>query len=586
MKNIFVKRLTFIFGIISILCGGGPVMAASPPGDVIGKVIVGYQGWFSGQNDGSPNGNWSHYSNNGLAPGSNNCVLVSWPDVRDYTTTYQTTFANLGNGQPAKLPSPWDQQTVTVHFQWMQQNGIDGAALQRFASWTTPGSTRKAQDDGIAARVKTAAEATGRNFFIMYDMSGTGNVTNDWQTTIVNTLHLTSSSSYAMQNGKPVVCLWGVCKTGRGSNTDWINTINGLTAQGCYVIGGVLHDWTSSTSSNGVVYTACDAIQPWMVGVIGTIAQADATYTGHIVPDMAYCSSHGLDYQMAVLPGDNSARQRLHGDLMWEQFYNAVRGGVNGIYISMFDEYNEGNQIAKTAEDSSMIPANATGGLALGLNEDGTACSSDYYLRLTGDGGKMLKGQIALTNVRPTPPTPATGARFYQDTLYGGTASQALPAGSYTQSQLAALGVPDNWASSVVVATGWTVTMYSSNNFTGTSWMLTTNMPTFTTLIPNANDQMTSCRVANGDVVFYQNTQYGGTASQGLPVGNYTTSQLAAKGMPNEWASSVRVPAGRTVIMYASDNFAGTSWTRTSDTPDFTILSPNANDQVSSVKVQ
>jgi len=128
--------------------------------------------------------------------------------------------------------------------------------------------------------------------------------------------------------------------------------------------------------------------------------------------------------------------------------------------------------------------------------------------------------------------------------------------------------------------------MYSSNNFTGTTWTLSTNMPTFTTLIPNANDQMTSCRVANGDVTFYQNTQYGGTASQGLPVGNYTTSQLAAKGMPNEWASSVRIPAGRTVIMYASDNFTGTSWTITSDTPDFTILSPNANDQVSSVKVQ
>jgi hypothetical protein len=43
------------------------------------------------------------------------------------------------------------------------------------------------------------------------------------------------------------------------------------------------------------------------------------------------------------------------------------------------------------------------------LDQDGTACSADYYLRLTNDGGRMLKGQIALTNVRPTPPEPTSG---------------------------------------------------------------------------------------------------------------------------------------------------------------------------------
>jgi hypothetical protein len=87
-------------------------------------------------------------------------------------------------------------------------------------------------------------------------------------------------------------------------------------------------------------------------------------------------------------------------------------------------------------------------------------------------------------------------------------------------------------------------------------------------------------------VTFYQDYNYGGTASQVLPVGTYTTAQLAARGMPNDWASSVRVSSGRTVIMYANDNFTGQSWTRTADTPNFGSLSPNANDMVSSVKVQ
>jgi hypothetical protein len=77
----------------------------------------------------------------------------------------------------------------------------------------------------------------------------------------------------------------------------------------------------------------------------------------------------------------------------------------------MFDEYNEGNQIAKTAETAAFLPSNSG---MLALDEDGTPCSADYYLRLTADGGRMLKRQIALTPTRPTQPvaggtTPGTG---------------------------------------------------------------------------------------------------------------------------------------------------------------------------------
>jgi hypothetical protein len=87
-------------------------------------------------------------------------------------------------------------------------------------------------------------------------------------------------------------------------------------------------------------------------------------------------------------------------------------------------------------------------------------------------------------------------------------------------------------------------------------------------------------------VVLYQHTNYGGTASQTLAKGTYTLAQLQAKGVANDWASSMKVPSGWTVILYQHNNFTGTSWTRTSDTPDFTVLSPNANDQLSSLKIQ
>jgi len=92
--------------------------------------------------------------------------------------------------------------------------------------------------------------------------------------------------------------------------------------------------------------------------------------------------------------------------------------------------------------------------------------------------------------------------------------------------------------------------------------------------------------VSGAGVIFYQDTNYGGAAGQSLAKGTYTLAQLAAKGVPNDWASSVRIPAGWTVIIYANDNFSGTSWTRTADTPDFTVLNPNANDQMSSCKIQ
>jgi hypothetical protein len=160
-------------------------------------------------------------------------------------------------------------------------------------------------------------------------------------------------------------------------------------------------------------------ISPWMVGRIGSAADSDSFYTNVNVGDQSYCNSNGIDYQPCVLPGDLSASQRVHGNFMWEQFYNMVRVGAQGIYISMFDEYGEGNQILNTAATQAGVPTNS--GLQ-SLDQDGTACSADYYLRLTNDGGRMLKGQIALTNVRPTAPVPVVSG----EGPYGGSAA-AVP---------------------------------------------------------------------------------------------------------------------------------------------------------------
>jgi chitodextrinase len=380
--------------------------AASPAGDVVGKITVGYQGWFAATGDGAPINGWWHWSQNwGAPPSPNNTNIVAWPDMREYTRTYQTAYQNLGNGQPATLFSSYDQQTVDTHFLWMQQNGCDTAALQRFNPTGGEGPTR----DAMAVKVRSAAESHGRKFYIMYDVTDWLSFQDDIKADWLNKMKaMTSSSAYARQNGKPVVCIWGFgfSEPSRPfTPPPCLEVINWFKSQGCYVIGGVPTYWRTGVNDSRPgfqdVYRAFDMLSPWMVGRISDVNGSDDFYNRLTVPDQADCNARGVDYQPCVMPGDIGGHHRAHGDFMWRQFYNVIRAGAQGIYISMFDEYNEGNQIAKTAETQATIPV---GSGFLGLDEDGTACSSDYYLRLTADGGRMLKGQLALTATRPTPP--------------------------------------------------------------------------------------------------------------------------------------------------------------------------------------
>ena len=336
--------------------------------------------------------------------------------MRQYGAGYPTAFANFGNGQPARLFSSYDQKTVNTHFRWMAENAIDTAALQRFDPYSGTGFTIGGEGptrNDLAIKVMNAAQTYGIKVYIMYDVSGWNSnampaqIEYDWTNVMVQ-LHITNSPMYAMQDGKPVVCIWGFGFN--DPNHPWdaptcASVINWFKSQGCYVIGGVPTWWRTGVSdsrSNFLsAYGAFNMISPWMVGRIGNANDSDNFYNNPELGDQAYCNSNGIDYQPCVLPGDTG--QRAHGDFMWHQFYNMTRLGCQGIYISMFDEFNEGNQIACTAEDASMEPVGSSS-LYFTLDQDGTHCSSDYYLRLTGDGGNMFKGQTPLTTTRPTQP--------------------------------------------------------------------------------------------------------------------------------------------------------------------------------------
>jgi hypothetical protein len=87
----------------------------------------------------------------------------------------------------------------------------------------------------------------------------------------------------------------------------------------------------------------------------------------------------------------------------------------------------------------------------------------------------------------------------------------------------------------------------------------------------------------SGVVTVYQDCNYGGTAA-GLPLGDYTMAQLASRGIPNDWTSSLRVSAGYEIVVYQDDNFAGASQTFRAD--DACLVDNSINDWVTSLRVR
>ena len=89
----------------------------------------------------------------------------------------------------------------------------------------------------------------------------------------------------------------------------------------------------------------------------------------------------------------------------------------------------------------------------------------------------------------------------------------------------------------------------------------------------------TSTPVPGAGVIFYQDINYGGTASGAKAIGNYAT--LPAD-VPNDWMSSLKVPAGWVVDSYVDANFGGAVCTFTADT---SWVGTACNDVMTSFKI-
>jgi hypothetical protein len=387
------------------------------------KMLLGYQGWFVCPGDGSAVNAWVHWFRN-QTPAATNATVDFLPDITELDPDERfNTLMTLSNGAPVALYGAAKQKTVVRHFKWMRDYHIDGVFLQRFSSELSDPSFFSLRNQ-VTSNVWAGAEAYGRTFAIMYDISGqsasslVSTVTNDWNF-LVNTMKVTTSPRYQRHRGKPVVAIWGFGFTDRpGTPQDALTVINQFKTNGFTVMGGVPTYWRTlnndaqSDPAWTNVYRAFDIVSPWAVGRYGDNAGADSFKSNLIIPDLARTTSLGQDYMPVIFPGfswhnlmgagsPTNQIPRYAGNFYWRQAYNAVSANCTMIFGAMFDEVDEGTAMMKLAPTPAELPAQGT---FVPLNIDGTNLPSDWYLRMAGAASRMLRGDMPLTSVRPVNP--------------------------------------------------------------------------------------------------------------------------------------------------------------------------------------
>lgn len=386
----------------------GEAISGVDPTTMHGKVLCGYQGWFTTPGDGAERG-WTHYSRAGrFEPG--HCNIDLWPDVSELTPEekFATPFRHA-DGSTAYVFSSHARPTVLRHFQWMREYGIDGVFVQRFAVETfAPRNLRHC--DTVLTHCREGANRHGRVYAVMYDLSGLragqmSRVIDDWRR-LRNEMRLGRDDrdrAYLHHAGKPVVAVWGVgFNDGRQYTlAECDELIRVLKADDFTVMLGVPTGWRTldrdavSDKSLHDVLLHADILSPWTVGRYDSPAAAARHAEQRWKPDMAWCRERGKEYLPVVFPGFSWHNMRPEsrldliprrkGQFLWTQFVEAKRAGATMIYQAMFDEMDEGTAIFKCTNTPPI-------GASPFLTYEGLP--SDHYLWLVGEGGRLLRGEL------------------------------------------------------------------------------------------------------------------------------------------------------------------------------------------------
>lgn len=379
-----------------------------------GKIMTGYQGWFNTPQDGADLG-WTHWADDASKPFAPGNVTVDlWPDMSEYSASekYITGFRHA-NGEPATVFSSHNRFTVLRHFRWMEEYGIDGAFVQRFANGLKRQSLRH-HKDVVLAHAREGANRGGRAYAVMYDLSGirageTKSVSADWKM-LREKMKMGTDPAYLHHEGKPLVAIWGL---GFGDDREYTleecrELIETLKADGCAIMLGIPTGWRDqyrdATEDDGLhdLLKLADIISPWTVGRYRSPAEAKDHAEKYYEKDIGWCMEHSMDYLPVVFPGFSwhnlnpedplNKIPRLKGEFLWSQFVGAKKSGASMIYVAMFDEVDEGTAIFKCTNNPP-VGENAF------LTYEGLP--NDHYLWLTGQAGRMLRGEIPVVETLP-----------------------------------------------------------------------------------------------------------------------------------------------------------------------------------------
>ncbi|MBK1438830.1 xylosidase [Parapedobacter sp. ISTM3] len=420
MKKGYIVYMTVLVVVLKSLPAMAGDIAKPIYSSYTGLVMAGYQGWFAAEGDSSNRG-WYHYRGSGgvFEPGNTNVDF--WPDIREYTKTYKSPF-KFADGSDAYLYSPYDEESVDLHFKWMKEYGIDGVHMQRFVSEIKNPSGKRHFNKVLENALK-AAKKYGRAISVMYDLSGCRSedialVETDWRE-LEQTFKLTDPAvnpTYLWHRGKPMLTIWGVGFNDRRRYTiaDVDRLVDRLsTAEyNVAIMLGVPYYWstlgndTEPSAALHELIKKADIVMPWAVGRYDSRTFQPAV----VASDIAWCAANGVDYVPLVFAGFSWGNMhhnpsiyhqipRLKGDFFWQQVAAIKRAGAKTLYIAMFDEIDEGTAIFKCAKEKD-TPLNGNGGLRfVGIEDD---LPTDHYLWLAGQAAAWFHGKTGFSSERPS----------------------------------------------------------------------------------------------------------------------------------------------------------------------------------------
>ena len=379
------------------------------------KLIFGYQGWFGCPDDGSPLGAWEHWFRRGVPAAAAAVRVDMWPDVGELSPDERCpTPLTLPGGRTAEVYSSFNSRTVDRHFQWLRQYDLPGVFLQRFTSGLDRPPVSGFRD-AVTRNVRSAAEAHGRVFAIMYDISGhpresvAAAVKRDW-VYLVDVLRVTESSRYLHHRGKPLLAIWGLGFVDRSPTADQAADLIDFFRNHpdpryrVTLLGGVPARWRTLTRDSQTdpkwarVYRSFDIVSPWTVGRFRDSRGIDRFYAEEVKHDLAETRRLGIEYLPVVFPGFSwhnlnptaplNAIARRGGRFYWRQVQRALRAGSTMLYGAMFDEVDESTAMFKVAASRRDAPTEVA---TVTLDVDGETLPSDWYLRLAREAQRRLR---------------------------------------------------------------------------------------------------------------------------------------------------------------------------------------------------